>query len=224
MSTIIVGDLHGKIEIAKEILEDRNQAVVFVGDYLDSFERSTRDHIDLLDMIFDAVENRDNVQALIGNHELSYLDPYMRCSGWSSAIAAAVLAPERVEKFESLQIYTEVDGYLISHAGVSKTWLPSDIETTDVAQYLDTCSDARLYEIGFSRGGQASCGGPLWCDYWREFKPVPGLKQVFGHTRYRPPYEPSGIIEHEGNYLIDCLDEKKELLHVHEGVASRMEI
>ena len=39
MKTIIVGDLHGRIEIAEQLLkEDCN--IVFIGDYLDSFDRS----------------------------------------------------------------------------------------------------------------------------------------------------------------------------------------
>ena len=222
MSTIIVGDLHGKIEIAREILEDREQAIVFVGDYLDSFDRSIHDQITLLDMILDAVENRDNVEALYGNHELSYLVPEMRCSGWNNAMHIAVHVPERLHRMDMLDYYTEVDGYLITHAGVSSEWLPKDIE--NVPKYLNSCTKDRLYEIGYARGGYSRCGGPLWCDYWQEFEPVPNLKQVFGHTRFRPPGKVPGIWEEHGNYLIDCLDDKKEVLHIHNGITSRMEL
>ena len=36
--------------------------------------------------------------------------------------------------------------------------------------------------VGVSRGGMGDCGGPLWCDWQDEFKPIPGLRQVFGHS------------------------------------------
>jgi hypothetical protein len=45
----------------------------------------------------------------------------------------------------------------------------------------------RWLQPGRARGGWAKVGGVNWLDYDREFKPVPGLKQIFGHTPHDQP-------------------------------------
>jgi len=219
VSTIIAGDLHGKYAVARELLEDRDQSIVFVGDYLDSFTIDVDTQIALLDLVLDACETRENVVALLGNHELSYLDPKNnQCSGFNDYAYRAV--QERVGLIRKhLRWYTVVDDYLVTHAGVARGWLPHELNTLDEAvEYIKVAPTEKLTAVGYHRGGcRYAVGGPLWCDAYFEFKPIKGIKQVFGHTRYRAPDQGLGIWEdYEENFNIDCLDRCNEVLEITE--------
>lgn len=222
MSTIIVGDLHGKLALAQEVLKDKDQAVVFVGDYLDSFTIDIDTQIKLLDLILEACETRDNVQALFGNHEMSYLEPFKyKCSGFHNATRHAV-QNRRQQMFKHFKWCTVVEDFLVTHAGVSQGWLPSDISSLkDIVDFINDVPTDFLMAVGKARGGfNTAVGGPLWCDSYFEFKPVKDVKQIFGHTQYRAPDQGMGILEeYENNFNIDCLDRCYEILEITNGVA-----
>lgn len=219
MNTLVVGDLHGDIEKTRKALEfDGN--VIFVGDFLDSFEYSVDDQIKTLCAVLDACEDDPHrVQSCIGNHELSYLEPGMRCSGFRGATHAHVIHLEaRMRKL--LQKYIWHKDWLISHAGVSNTLLRGNNIILD--EYLRM---GQFSDIGRARGGWAPCGGLHWCDWFQEFEPIPRVNQIVGHSSYRPsaPHpvtkqytEREGIICKTSpssiNYNIDCLMHKDEVL------------
>jgi hypothetical protein len=69
-------------------------------------------------------------------------------------------------------------------------------DTVNLRDYLcieEKCAWAALtsrephwfWSVGMARGGFTPVGGLLWCDWSREFQPVPGLNQVMGHTPAR---------------------------------------
>lgn len=216
MSILVCGDLHGKIDIGKELLQDSTQEIIFVGDILDSFEENIVEQIDLLDMIIDAANDRDNVQVLMGNHELSYLDPEYRASGWNKATAALVHS-RTIMLNSTLKIFAQAGEFLITHAGVSRNWLPKGKKVPD---YFQECTIHELAMIGYARGGcRYPVGGPLWCDT-TEFYPIEGVKQIFGHNAYRRHGQPVGCFElFPDNWNIDCLDRVNEILEVSGGQA-----
>jgi hypothetical protein len=216
--TIVVGDLHGKIDIARRALDlaqHTNEQVVFVGDYLDSFDLPTENHIDLLELLLDT---RDcyNVITLMGNHELSYLVPSLRASGFRADIAEYIQSKPALlmEMHKKLEPFVSINGWLITHAGVSANWLPSYIGSNNLIEALGSSLERMHYDIGYARGGTASCGGIYWCDYYDEFVPVPGVKQIFGHTRARRFGDHQGIVNKGDNYNIDCLDYVDEVLRI----------
>jgi hypothetical protein len=92
---------------------------------------------------------------------------------------------------QRFQLYTEVDGYFISHAGLhpfhDKYALRVHPEII-LAQLAEGKVDQCL-RAGVSRGGNIRVGGIDWLD-WDEFEPIPGMNQICGHTprpevRYR---------------------------------------
>lgn len=180
MKYIFIGDLHGKIEIAQHWLNrDDYDQLIFMGDYLDSYDRYDQDHVDLFELACDAVTNKpEKVRALIGNHELSYIKPNMRCSGHREYIQNYMdrRGTERAlaQLDEFIVLYPNV---LITHAGISSymadTW--NDALYVFSKEYL---RDA----IGERRGGLAPSGGPFWADY-SELVPIPSIIQVTGHNR-----------------------------------------
>lgn len=211
MSTLIIGDLHGRVEIARKAL-DMRMPTVFVGDYVDSFGRSVKDQLATLTLVLDAIESRDDVVGLWGNHELGYTGVAPMCSGYSAAMAAHVIPLlRRMRKL--LSNYTVVEGtWLVTHAGVSYSWLPDEIPHSleGVAEYLDTCPDQHLHTVGRARGGFAHCGGPFWCDWHDEFIPTPNVRQIFGHSHNLPPAHER--IASAKNVCIDWLDSSTDVL------------
>ena len=202
--TIVVGDLHGQVEIAEKILTktEGHYNVIFLGDYLDSYNRSVEDQIECLKIVLDAVENQGNrVVALAGNHERSYLYAE-RCSGWNSITQFHVNHLKRKCDMFLREYFWMADDLLITHAGVSVDYVPPYVKNLTLREKVQKFlnSDDR-FAVGRTRGGMEEVGGIYWCDYNFEFLPVPGLRQIFGHTRG------NSIREKDGNYCIDCLED-----------------
>jgi len=208
---VIIPDLHGKVEVIKLALNQTKYFPVFLGDYLDSFTRTPEEQVEGLQLVLDAITTGRAI-GLLGNHELSYLEFSMRASGYELQTNELLESYALKDKIRSLLLpWIEINGFLVSHAGVSLRLL-DDLDI-DLDQYLDK----NYYpEIGVVRGGFDAVGGLFWCDYRTEFKPINGVKQVFGHTAYRKPEGNLGIIwKGEGDnisYNCDCLDSSDELL------------
>jgi len=227
MKNIVVGDLHGNVNLANEILENfwlTTDHIIFVGDYFDSFDFSVETQIKLIELLLDA-QKRDpeKIVMLAGNHELSYLIPGMRCSGHNNILSKWLYESGTASYLqEKLKTWVHINGWLITHAGVSLNWIPDGYREMDVVEFLKIAENSEndlIYQIGRSRGGFHPCGGPFWCDFWHEFRPIAGVKQIFGHTSYRPAkleLDNVGILElYENQFLIDCLLYHKEVLAIH---------
>lgn len=192
MGTIVVGDLHGQLEIARAALA-LGERTIFIGDYLDSFTASVEDQVETLRFVLDAVKD-GQAQALYGNHELSYLREDMACSGFKAVTKAHVMHMD----LAPLQEYIWEEGFLLSHAGVSDYLL--EVREQTLEEYLEA---REFYQIGGARGGLSHCGGLFWCDWRYEFEPVEGVKQIVGHTRG------DSIREKHGNYCIDVIEDMR---------------
>jgi len=210
MKYMIIGDLHGQIEIAEEVLSDKYSGYtkIFIGDYVDSFDRSIEDQIKVLKLVLTSCETRNDVYGLIGNHELSYIKDGMRCSGWAFETKSHIRHLEKRMKDSLLSHFFLEEDILITHAGATAQ-LFDDVQ--DVRDALEVDHED-LYTIGASRGGWKPAGGIFWCDFWAEFRPIEGLTQIVGHSAYRPVGQESGIVLRDNCYNIDCLDRVKEVL------------
>jgi hypothetical protein len=190
--TLIIPDIHHKTWIVDEILmNERFDAAVFLGDYFDDFN----------DTIEDARQTAEWLRAhigtpeftfLYGNHDLPYRFPMpgLNCAGFSIDKWQAIVPVLNEELWEGFQLHAWIDGWLLSHAGwntrfadangqVHPGWI--DEHCKDCLQEL---SEGRMHPLaaaGRSRGGRQAVGGVTWQD-WRELQPIPGLRQVVGHT------------------------------------------
>jgi len=209
MKYIFVGDTHGQVEIAEHVLKNYPEYhKVFIGDYVDSFDRSVEDQLNLVGILLDAVEQREDITCLLGNHELSYLKSGMRCSGFSPVTSTHLihLKTDMLKYFKTHMYIT--DDILCTHAGGTAHVFDSKEELKECLQADDPC----LYDIGRFRGGSARYGGVFWCDFWSEYTPVGGLTQIVGHSAHRPSSDTRGVTYKTGCYNIDCLQHSKELL------------
>jgi len=200
---IIVGDLHGCVEVVGMALaasEKEKAELIFVGDYVDSFSASKDSQVSTVVQILDLVE-QGRARALIGNHEMSYLDTTKKCSGWNEYMYSMMthLRGQIWSNFET-HIWLE-DSTLITHAGLTNAILEPGSTLEDIKQGL--LEEKWLYQVGYSRGGNSPVGGILWSDWYRDFDTIPGLTQIFGHSRPRGG-DNASIFRRKG--LSTCID------------------
>lgn len=227
--TIVVGDIHGRTEIVEEVLK-WDVPTVFVGDYVDSFTRSIKDQIWCLLEVMTAIETRDDVVGLLGNHELSYIEPGQQCSGFKAATSAHLLHMEsRMRRV--LKEYHWVGDYLITHAGISNHTVPVEYRDRGVEGIKEFLEDPSFhhtkYTVGRARGGFSKFPGPFWCDWWDEFEPIDGVPQIVGHSSKRPQrYEGvTGVVKKGNSYNVDCLNTRNEILSLNgDGSVSFIEL
>jgi len=204
MDTIIVGDLHGQVEIARRVLKvtKGHYNVVFVGDYLDSFTRTPEEQFDTITTVVGAARfEPERVTALLANHERSYLydEP---CAGWNSQTHELVNYYGDVFR-ETLKDYVWVGDVLVTHAGVTLKAIPYKPDADDFRPLVEEFLHGPYRNmVGRARGGRDPVGGIYWCDFNHEFEPIPGIRQVFGHTRG------NGIRTKGDNWCIDCLEDR----------------
>ena len=222
--TIVVGDLHGRIEIALKASQLLHEGynLCFMGDYLDSFDRSVDDQVNTLLHVLHLVDKYpDRVVALKANHEMSYLSG-KTCSGWKSETQCLVDAIGRYRIDTTLVSYTFIEGFLISHAGVSLKALKAI--PISLGEYLSVGEEGGLFDkVGGARGGYG-CGGLYWCDWFEEFEPLKEQPQIVGHSGYRPEGVPKGVLQKGNSYNVDCFEHCNEVLILEDGCATVQDI
>lgn len=183
---------------------------------MDSYNRSPEQHEQCLKLVLDAMKAEEPVECIYGNHELSYLMPNPhQCSGYKYEHKQIMMKyREDIQKHFKPFIMLDKD-FLVSHAGLTKDlWDNESLTLDNLSETLtkwwpDPYSP--MHQIGAARGGFKYYGGLFWCDFDREFKHVPGLTQVFGHSRGKQT-RVIGEGEH-ASFCIDNLDSKLEFLN-----------
>ncbi|MDR0909055.1 MAG: metallophosphoesterase [Spirochaetaceae bacterium] len=206
---IAIGDLHGE-SYWRDMLKIPADNYYITGDYFDSFRLSfAKQKNNFIDLIDEAKRN-ERLHLCIGNHDLHYLiSDWQQYSGFQYKYAAFI--KEMVEgALPYLKAaYQSDSGYVISHAGFTKTFMRETACTSiaDVEQQFR----ANLLFLGFNDRCPDSYGdnieqGPLWvrpeslmADYYFP-------KQIVGHTEFR-----GGIqrVEEDGTdfVFVDCTNQ-----------------
>ncbi len=215
MKHLIVGDIHGKIEIVKEVL-GTYENVIFLGDIVDAFDRTIENQLECLEMIKEAVF-KEQAQMVLGNHELSYMYFDKQCSGHNNIMQHQIDAGYMdFLKHQCLDfIYLDKLKILITHAGLDKDyWDKYSLTCITLKEDLtEDCSVNKefVYNVGFHRGGPAKRGGIWWCDEQFEFVGIKELQQIFGHSRGTLRIKNKAGTD-KPDYCIDCLDNFKNFL------------
>jgi len=226
---LLIGDLHGNYPFLKRVLElYPDHRKVFIGDFVDSRLYSRAEELLCLETVLSLVE-KQNARALFGNHEWSYLEPAMRCSGYEQSFDQQI-TPHKQRMRDLLEHFLWIPEHrlLITHAGLSlDLWQECDFTFENLPGKLGEWALLPIQEtpagwIGMPRGGIDKVGGIYWCDWYSEFQPVPGLTQVFGHTSALAVQEQmvsseQGIRQRGNNYNIDCLTRQWEFLEMTDG-------
>ena len=222
MKTIIISDIHG-ISLWKDILNEQDNwnKVIFLGDYLDSFNIPGMKQLEnLMDIIEFKKTNHDKVILLWGNHEHHYRKECQHeiYSGYQTGIDNQFTFV--LDDYKHLfQIAYQQDNYLFSHAGISDEWCNHSFGYWHVDNIVNRVNELYQYQPyhfhlqpGQSHCGQETYQGPLW------IRPSSLMKankqsdikkkyiQIVGHTHF-------GQIDFKGKstggkyYFVDCLGE-----------------
>lgn len=206
--TIVIPDIHTKFERAEAMLATELwDHAVLLGDYFDDWNDSVEANKRTANWLGECLDDyKQRFTCLWGNHDQSYLTPNakLRCSGYTQEKAEAIRS--RMQPYlNQLVGAVMVEGWLLTHAGLTKYLKSEDMTAENVVDYLNgaitlTQQDTRflpnLCGIGYLRDGTQPVGGITWCD-WSEFEPVEEFGQIFGHTQHKEP-------QYRGNSV--CLD------------------
>jgi len=216
---VVIGDIHGdsvwKKLLSKDKLENKFSSTlyVFVGDYFDSFVYIPPEQIrNFDDLLSEKSYNPENIILLLGNHDYHYL-PYVnqRYSGYSphTAILAGGTLKLCVDQ-NLLQVIFQYKNLIVSHAGITKTWLAnSRLKIKDInSSFLDSFKKFEFQNTG-DMYGNSIYQSPLWVrpESLRSDS-IPDCIQIVGHSGV-----PEILIE-DNIVFLDCLQKKKEVLEI----------
>ena len=156
---------------------------------------------------------------------------FIAASGNTEKKASAINKILTQEDWNNLYLYHYEQNFLMSHAGVhinliseyvynhldlfNKYFVNTELQLT-AQEIIDkvirpACEEAlsrvqqgysnSWLDAGIIRGGRQSVGGITWLDWIYEFKPIPGLNQIVGHTEMDVPGEK--YIKSSINYDLD---------------------
>ena len=238
MPIFVIPDLHGRTcwqEPAQHFLDTHgpNDQVVFLGDYVDSFEVSNEQQLsNFADIIAFKQADPERVVLLLGNHCFQYL--YLntvKLFGFNEDLYPSLHVYYKLHS-HLFQVAHQVGNTLFVHAGISQEWLThhepeisqrrhrleaaaKPAQLADVLNSLLRSSGGPLllWELTEEHGGSAPFDGPVWIrpDALRANLP-PNLTQVVGHTHF--PEITTFRDETTGARVIftDCLSKKTEFL------------
>lgn len=217
MKYLFVGDIHGDITITEYVLNkfENTHKIFFIGDLVDSFQFSIIEQVECLLLVLEAAEHKKCVY-IPGNHEFNYLGPkdICRCSGFNSVTDAHLIhLKNRLLNVFTYFYFDKENKILVTHAGLTKSLIKYYKITVDnIEEILTKWSHdytSPFYYIGRSRFGKDDIGGPLWCDWNREFENCNWLTQILGHSSALSNKEKHdkkfGIRYFDQTYNIDCL-------------------
>ena len=185
---LAIGDIHGR-QYWKRYLKEDFSAFYVVGDYFDnpavSFFRQYRNFIE----ICKAARRDPRIQLCLGNHDYHYLAQVsgQRYSGFQDRNWPAIseIFEHNIDLFKIL--YVTDDNYIISHAGLSATFMQkmNDIGVDTVAGINEAfLRDRNILNFdGYNFYGDDPTQSPIWirprslCS-----DPLAGYNQIVGHT------------------------------------------
>ena len=121
---LIVGDIHGRNNWELVRYLTGVDKIVFVGDYVDSYDKKDVEiYHNLKEIIQFKLDYPDKVELLLGNHDIQYIfSPHFQCSGFRPHMLPYIKAlfDEYIDLFN---IAYQTDNHLFTHAGVTNAWL-----------------------------------------------------------------------------------------------------
>jgi hypothetical protein len=211
-AVLIIPDIHHKVERVERIrAKHPHVPAIFLGDYFDDFFDTTADMEKTCQWLQCAIGNEADT-FLLGNHCFAYITFEMGvrwglCSGWDPAKQQVFHEYFPGNSLLNAGAWTaQRQGWLISHAGITKKLFQSFSKRNVVQEIVDWVDTADLalragvmhpaFLAGAERGGGAKFGGILWAD-WNAFEVIRGIPQIVGHT-------PADEVRYKGTSV--CLD------------------
>jgi len=210
-SCLLIFDPHQDTAWVKAVVAKEQGSVshlVLGGDYFDTHRAEGTGSVEeMCDLLLD-LRNlwKDRITILLGNHDVHYMEAKRwcdlhrnpkamnyKCPGYTNNKAKHISKKLDWDFWKSCRLFQEVNGYLVSHAGIAKRFWHSELGVDAAVDALDGHCQVvmerlpfHLFAIlkpGHTRGGSEEQGGITWLDFDIEFSdfdtPFP---QIVGHT------------------------------------------
>lgn len=193
---VAIGDVHGRTDWVHIVEKEFSKCdkIVFIGDYLDSFDISGEAQLQNLKNILQLKRDHpDNVVLLLGNHDYHYIVDE-RYSGYNPIFKLQfyeVLVEAIKNKEIQLSYYSPTNKVLFTHAGVSRKWLKmielkEYLEPASLSDFLNDLLIYKPYSFRFidrNPYGDTEISGPLWIRPNSLLSAGVHVNQVVGHTQ-----------------------------------------
>ncbi len=196
----------------KEYTYAQVDKIIFVGDYVDSFDKTNEQILENLQEIITFKKALgDKVVLLLGNHDIQYIVPNEICSGFRGEMQFDLkqIFSENIDLFKVAHLEKGQDGskWLWSHAGVTSGWYEKDLlrdmnsekyrhynitkeffeeREREVDEVINKAFELRmrtLWNVDSHSGGYCVWAGPVWVrPYIMNYWPMKGYNQIMGHT------------------------------------------
>lgn len=253
MKIASIGDIHGSnrwkfllfgstnptIEIIRQTMLSFDK-VIFVGDYVDSFDTDELIVENLHEIIQLKKDYFDIVELLWGNHDVFYYTLNYGRDNVTGSRDEMVHDLNQLfrQNYRCFQFSYQYENYLWTHAGVHRGWfehyvrpkmkgnqesrfhqyLTGDENISDVLNLMWELQDKSIFMCSHlrSKGGWGSkVGGPLWAGKEEiSKKPIFGIHQIVGHTYTEniETYKSFGFTDNDTSVtFIDCIRTSDEL-------------
>lgn len=188
MEVLIIPDVHQTSEWKNVLRHYYNDfdAIIQVGDWFDTHDKNFNwDENDPVQNFLDAVEMsklNPKFKICLGNHDFSYLlESHCSQFQWEhyKEIRDALMS-----KLDDVNIAYDCDGWVISHAGFTKTWMKNNgFETIEqVNQSFHNKEFDRFQFRGIDVYGDDPLNGPVWVRPLSLYIDSYFKYQVVGHT------------------------------------------
>ncbi|MDR2556208.1 MAG: metallophosphoesterase, partial [Bacteroidales bacterium] len=194
------------------VAENPGCRYIFLGDYLDPYERITQTHLlqNLQEIILFKKENPENVILLFGNHDLHYFTADIPQSSRFNFLLSEQASAIFKENRHLFRYAFQDENCIFTHAGIAHKWFIEDFQgdlNRPIAEQLNNPKPEQikaLFRCGEERGGQCGAtGGIFWADINELYEPLQGFTQIVGHNRVEDIYD---HINNGGRIIFcDCL-------------------
>jgi predicted MPP superfamily phosphohydrolase len=183
-----IGDVHGR-PFWKSYIKDSYKEFYFTGDYFDSFDIPFSKQYDNFVEICKEARKNKRIKMCLGNHDYHYLRGVYNqtYSGYQyhNREKIADILEKNIDLLKVL--YVTADKYIISHAGVTRTFLKSTggTQPEDINSIFSINRNALRFN-GINIYGDDVTQSPIWVRTRSlERDRVPGYSQIVGHTPQR---------------------------------------
>jgi hypothetical protein len=214
MKFLVIPDVHGiktwKYAVSTTLAEI-DAHIIFLGDYVDSFNINASEILFNLKNIIDVkIKYPNRVTLLLGNHDYAYIFNKIHTSGYNfvASIDYKQIFNDNWKLFDLAYGFSGTEKYtLFTHAGLTNYFYnklvtrindpesilndilikdtDTDIKTLPIHELLNYIKDEAdlIWTVGNRRGGTAQTGSIVWADKDELCKNAfDGIDQIVGHT------------------------------------------
>lgn len=205
---VAIGDIHGK-NVWKKFIDREFDNLYFVGDYFDSIDDiPTVTQVRNFKEICSYARNNPKIHLCLGNHDYHYLKGIKEQYSGFQCYTRFDIQDALEENIDLLKPVYKNGEYLISHAGISKTFLYNVLKLENPLDINKKFKEDRfiLRFNGYNQYGDDTTQSCVWIrPNSLIYDRLDNYKQIVGHTHV------PGITTNEEITFIDCLDTTKEV-------------